>query len=281
MKQKLFKNAPLPFMGQKRRFVKKVNEVIATHSECAVYVDLFGGSGLLSHTIKSNFPTVRVIYNDFDNYRKRLDHIPQTNALLSEIRKIVTGLPKDKKVPLNEKKSILAAIKTAELENGYVDYITISSSILFSMKYVQSHEELESQTLYNVVRGSDYDATGYLEGVEVESMDYKLLYEKYKALPNVVWLVDPPYLSTECGTYKSSYWKLKDYLDVLNVLDGANYLYFTSNKSQIVELCDWIETRTATANPFYGAVTTTMDVQLNHSSKYTDMLLYKYDFKAK
>jgi site-specific DNA-adenine methylase len=279
--KKDYKNAPLPFMGQKRRFLKKVKEVIANYPEDSTYVDLFGGSGLLSHTIKTNFPKARVIYNDFDNYRHRLANIDKTNALLNDIREIITGLTKDKKIEGNARKSILARILQSQNENGYVDYITISSSILFSMKYVMSFEELQKETFYNCVRESQYDATGYLTGVEIECLDYKLLFEKYKAERNVVFLVDPPYLSTECGTYKSSYWKLRDYLDVLNVLDGTNYLYFTSNKSNIIELCDWIETRTLTANPFYGATTTTMDVQMNHSSRYTDIMLFKYDYKSK
>ncbi len=277
---KEFRNAPLPFMGQKRKFLKKVKELIADYPADCTYVDLFGGSGLLSHTIKRAVPTAKVIYNDFDNYRERLSQITHTNALLADIRAIAAQLPKDKKIAGNERILILERVRRELNDRGYVDFITLSSSILFSMKYVQSIDELEKETFYNCIRESDYDATGYLDGVEVESMDYKQLFEKYKSAANVVWLVDPPYLSTESGTYKCSYWKLKDYLDVLNVLDGTNYLYFTSNKSQIVELCEWIETRTATSNPFFGATTTTMNVQLNHSAKYTDMLLYKYEYKA-
>ena len=276
-----YKTAPLPFMGQKRRFLKKVKEVIAQHPAESVYVDLFGGSGLLSHTIKTTFPKSRVIYNDFDNYRFRLSNIDKTNAVLNDIRIAAIGLPKDKKIEGNARKSILARIHKEEIESGYVDYITISSSILFSMKYVNNFQELEKETFYNCIRESQYDATGYLQGVEVESLDYKLLFEKYKDVRNVVFLVDPPYLSTEAGTYKSSYWKLRDYLDVLTVLDGTNYLYFTSNKSNIVELCEWIETRTLTGNPIHGSTTTTMDVQMNYNSRYTDMLLYKYEFKVK
>jgi len=280
MTKKDFKNAPLPFMGQKRRFLKKVKEVLADHPEHSVYVDLFGGSGLLSHTIKANFPNARVIYNDFDNYRFRLAHIQKTNVLLNDFKQWLTEVPKAAKITGDARKNVLKRIYQDEIKYGYVDYVTLSSSLLFSMKYVNNFAELEKETLYNKLRGADYDASGYLDGVEVESLDYKVLFEKYKHVENVVWLVDPPYLSTEAGTYKGSYWKLRDYLDVLNVLDGTNYLYFTSNKSQIVELCDWIETRTATGNPFYGATTTTMDVQMNHSAKYTDIMMYKYDFKS-
>ena len=95
----------------------------------------------------------------------------------------------------------------------------------------------EKQTLYNCVRHSNYDVSGYLDGLMIVNYDYKELFNKYKHLDNVVFLVDPPYLSTEVGTYKN-YWRLSDYLDVLNVLKNNSYVYFTSDKSSIVELCE-------------------------------------------
>ena len=88
------------------------------------------------------------------------------------------------------------------------------------------------------------------------------------------FLVDPPYLSTDAGTYKS-YWKLRDYLDVLDVLNGTNYFYFTSNKSPIIELWDWIETKTLMSNPFTRATTATMNATVNFNSSYNDIMIYK------
>jgi adenine-specific DNA methylase len=35
----------------------------------AVFVDLFGGSGLLSHIAKYEKSDATVVYNDYDNYR--------------------------------------------------------------------------------------------------------------------------------------------------------------------------------------------------------------------
>ena len=64
MKQKTknFTQAPLPFMGQKRRFLKQVKEVLSRCPNDATYVDLFGGSGLLSHTIKQYYHEAKVVY---------------------------------------------------------------------------------------------------------------------------------------------------------------------------------------------------------------------------
>src|SRR5690606_14681905 len=105
-------------------------------------------------------------------------------------------------------------------------------------KYATSMAELQKHTFYKTIKKTDYLADGYLEGVQRVSMDYKELFAKYQNKPNVVFLIDPPYLSTDCTTYSSDkYWKLGDYLNVLTTLQKTQYFYFTSNKSQVVELC--------------------------------------------
>lgn len=50
---KNYTQSPLPFQGQKRKFLSHVKQVLANSSNDATYVDLFGGSGILSHTIKT------------------------------------------------------------------------------------------------------------------------------------------------------------------------------------------------------------------------------------
>ena len=50
-----YNQAPLPFQGQKRKFVKLFAEKIETLPDDTIFVDLFGGSGLLSGaTIESS-----------------------------------------------------------------------------------------------------------------------------------------------------------------------------------------------------------------------------------
>lgn len=41
-----YTSAPLPFQGQKRNFAKKFAEVLGEFPDDAIYLDLFGGSGL-------------------------------------------------------------------------------------------------------------------------------------------------------------------------------------------------------------------------------------------
>ena len=273
--RKQYLSAPLPFVGQKRMFAREFIQVLKRYPDDAVFVDLFGGSGLLSHITKYQKPGASVVYNDFDNYRQRLENIPRTNVLLDKIRAVVASVPRRKFLPKKTKETILRLIEQEEHRYGYVDYITLSSSLLFSMKYATNLEELRKETFYNTVRKCDYNPRlDYLDGLEIVSCDYKELFNKYKDMPDVVFLIDPPYLSTEVGTYTMN-WGLSDYLDVLQTLVGTNYIYFTSNKSSIIELCDWIGKNNALGNPFIGSEKVEFNAHMNYNSSYTDIMLYK------
>ena len=67
---KNYTQSPLPFQGHKRKFLNHVKQVLTNSSEDATYVDLFGGSGILSHTVKQLKPNAKVVYNDYDDFSK-------------------------------------------------------------------------------------------------------------------------------------------------------------------------------------------------------------------
>ncbi len=281
MKKKLYLSAPLPFVGQKRMFAREFMKVLDQFPDDATFVDLFGGSGLLSHITKRCKPNATVVYNDFDNYRRRLENIPRTNHLIADIRAIVgDAVPRHKAITGDLRERIFKRIQQEERDTGYVDFITLSSSIMFSMKYKLSIPELKREALYNNIRKTDYPkCLDYLEGLEITSQDYREVFEKYKNIPGVVFLIDPPYLSTEVGTY-TMYWRLSDYLDVLTILSGHSFVYFTSNKSSILELCDWIGRNKNVGNPFDGCTKAEFNAHMNYNATYTDMMLYKQHVAA-
>ena len=268
--------APLPFQGQKRRFLKPFRTALEAFPDDAIYVDLFGGSGLLSHTVKQMYPDAKVIYNDFDSYSHRIENVDKTNALLSDIREICAKNPTRKERLSDELHSEI--IGRISKEKGFVDWVTVSSSLLFSMNYVTSFEQLKKEKFYNKVRLSNYVAEGYLEGVDRVRKDYRQLFAEYRNHKNVVFLVDPPYLSTDCTTYsRPDYWKLSDYLNVLKTIEDQSYFYFTSNKSQIIELCDWMELNGYARNPFEGSTTVKVNTSLTYNASYEDIMIYKYN----
>ena len=245
--KKLYLSAPLPFVGQKRNFAKPFIKVLEQYADGTTFVDLFGGSGLLSHIAKHQKPNSKVVYNDYDNYRKRLERIPETNELLAKLREITAGIPRRSPIKGEAREKVLTAIAEHEARYGWVDYISVSPSVLFSMKYMLSLEAMRKEVLYNKVRTTDFaPCDDYLEGF---------------------------YLSTEAGTYKM-YWKLSDYLDVLTVLRDHRFIYFTSNKSSIVELCSWLGKNRDLGNPFAGCHVVEFHAQMNYNSSYTDMMIY-------
>lgn len=271
--RKQYLSAPLPFQGQKRMFAKEYIKVLQQFPDGTTFVDLFGGSGLLSHIAKCQKPNSTVVYNDFDGYCKRLEAIPVTNALLAELRTIV-NIPRNRPILGELRERVLSCIRKYECDYGYIDYITLSSSILFSMKYANDLTELEKETLYNNIRATGYPlCQDYLDGLTITSCDYREVFERYKDIPGVVFLVDPPYLSTDSKTYKM-YWKLSDYLDVLTVLAGHHFIYFTSNKSSIIELCDWMGRNKTIGNPFENCQRREFNAHMNYNSSYTDIMLY-------
>ena len=265
--------APLPFVGQKRNFVRELVKVLDRLPDDAVYVDLFGGSGLLSHVTRRRKPSARVVYNDFDGFRDRLEMIPETNRILGELRVALEGVPHKSRITGEHRERVIAVLDKAR-RRGPVDYITLSASLLFSGKYMTSYETFVKETFYNRVRLSDYEpADGYLDGIDVRSCDYRELVREFGGEPNVVFLVDPPYLSTDVSTYTMS-WRLGDYLDVLTVLAGHRFVYFTSGKSSIIELCDWIGRHPGLGNPFEACERVSMRAPINYHTSYEDIMLY-------
>ena len=273
MEKKNYTQAPLPFQGQKRHWNSSIKATLKDFTSCTVFVDMFGGSGLLSRMVKDNRPDAFVIYNDFDGYQTRLRNVDKTNKLLSDIRFLTNDVDKGAIIKGSKKEEILKRVEKADNE-GYVDYITLGSSLLFGMHYVTSFEKLQKETLYNNVRMSDYIVDDYLDGLEVVNKDYKDLFERWKYRPDVCFIIDPPYLNTDTGTYTGN-WKLKDCLDVLDTLKDTNYFYFTSNKSNIVELCEWMSRKYAACNPFRGATVRKISRGLTYNAKYIDIMLYK------
>ena len=270
-----YNQAPLPFQGQKRKFVKIFAEKIETLPDDTILVDLFGGSGLLSRAAKDTKPMCRVIYNDYDDYHLRIANIANTNKLIAEIRGITGSMPRFQRLSSDVKEKILTVIAKHEQDVGYVDYITISSSIMFSSKYVLSLDGLRKESFYNSVKKQDYDrASGYLDGLEICKCDYMRLFDEFKNNEKAFFICDPPYLNTDVTTYKMN-WTLRDYLRVLNCLRASQFAFFTSEKSSLVELLEWLEDKFSYNNPLKTSNEYRIRTTVNCTAGYEDIMLLK------
>ena len=278
--KKTFKQAPLPFIGQKRMFLKHVEIVLNKHidgeGEGWTIVDVFGGSGLLSHTAKQLKPKATVIYNDFDGYAERLNHIDDINRLRQMIFNYLHGIiPKNGRLSKEIKEEIINKINNF---NGYKDLNCLASWLLFSGQQVGSVEALFAKDFWNCVRQSDYPtAEGYLDGIEVISESFHKLIPRYQNQEKVLLLLDPPYLCTRQESYKqATYFDLIDFLRLIN-LTNPPYIFFSSTKSEFIRYLNYMqESKINNWETFEGYKRITVKASTSKDGIYEDNMIYKF-----
>ncbi|QIM65280.1 hypothetical protein [Frederiksenia canicola] len=280
MARKLFKQAPLPFIGQKRMFLTHFTQLLAEHidndGEGWTIVDVFGGSGLLSHTAKQLKPKARVIYNDFDRYAERLAHIPEINLLRQQIAAVLADCPKGKRLNPTQKSQIIDII---EAFDGYKDPHILCSWLLFSGQQIRTFDELYKKDFWHCLRQSDYPlADGYLDGIEVVYQSFDELIPKFQYHENVLLVLDPPYLCTHQASYKQEgYFDLINFLKLID-LTKPPYLFFSSTKSEFVRFIDYlVQNRKENWQTFDGYKRITLNASTSYTGKYEDNLVYKFE----
>lgn len=258
---KKYTQAPLPFQGQKRRWIKQLQEVAAKVPEGTIFVDVFGGSGIVSHTLKQARPDCIVVWNDYDNYSERLKNVAQTNAILLELRNVTKDCPKKLKIDDPWRSKVLDLLGRWD-KRGYVDWLTISKSVMFSMHYMHTYKDITGEMLYNNVVLGDYEVDGYLDGVEVVRMDWRDLVGRYRGRRDVVLVLDPPYMLTDTSGYsKDTYWGIEECLDVAMECEDMMFVYFTSGRSGVERVLRWVDRFEGVGNPFTRAERRVVEVR--------------------
>ena len=236
-----FNRAPLPFQGQKRNFVKLFNELIKdefSRYRNGIFIDAFGGSGLLSHNIKQIYPNARVIYNDYDGYYERLAHIKETNEILRAIKPIYEKYGKGRSISPEDKDEITEILDDFKNKGFYIDWLTFSSVLFYGGSYAHNEAEFKKEKrFFSRVKGSvpQYSAKGYLEGVEIARKDAMELIKEFDG-QDVVSVLDPPYLQTDKTGYKC-FWGLRDFLKLIR-LAREPFIFFSSENSDILPYID-------------------------------------------
>lgn len=278
--QNTFKQAPLPFIGQKRMFLKHfetvLNENIKGDGEGWIIIDTFGGSGLLSHTAKRLKPKARVIYNDFDGYAERLAHIDDINRLRAELYSVVgNATSKNKRMTKDCKAECIRIIQNFK---GYKDLNCLASWLLFSGQQVATLDDLFQHNFWHCIRQSDYPkADGYLDGVEIVKESFHTLLPKFSNDPKALFVLDPPYLCTKQESYKqATYFDLIDFLRLVNITRPP-YVFFSSTKSEFIRFMNYmLEDKVDNWQAFENAKRITVNAKLNYQVAYEDNLVYKF-----
>jgi hypothetical protein len=272
-----FKQAPLPFIGQKRNFLKHftrvLNENIEGQGENWTIVDVFGGSGLLAHTAKHVKPHARVIYNDFENYAERLANIDDINRLRRLLSDLLKDVPKIGKVDKKTHNLIIELIKNFD---GYIDLNSLQTWLLFSGATLENLNQLYKEAaLYNRVRKNDYSlAPNYLDGIEVVSKSFDVLLPEHVNNKNTLLVLDPPYLFSEQKAYRRA--KEFRFISFIKMMAFVRppFILFSNKHSEIIEYLDYM---TEQKNErFKGYDFVSINAHVNTGHRYEDYLVFKF-----
>lgn len=277
---KHYTQAPLPFIGQKRRFLTDfktiLNQCIADDGDGWTIVDVFGGSGLLAHNAKCSKPQAHIIYNDFDGYAIRLQNIKYTNHLRKIIFDLTQHVPRNHKLPENVKNQVQAALKSFD---GFVDIHSVASWLLFRGRQATNLMDLLSNhTYFNCVRISDYpSADDYLCDLDITSKSYADLLPEFLERDKVLFLFDPPYVCTAQGAYRNeTYFGMVEFLKLMRLVRPP-FIFFSSTRSEFLDYLDLvIGYKLDGWERFAGYRKINVQVCLNKNAHYEDNLVYKF-----
>lgn len=243
MKSKtIFKKPPLPFNGNKKNWFKYFQQAFKDDlfniNDNTIIIDLFGGSGILSHWFAHQYPHNKIIYNDYDNYMSiyTADNINKLNELLNKIRNIINLKDIKKAEKINDTNEIFKLITQyyPDYEQNDKIYNILSSNLCYTNRKIK-----DNYNLYNNLRLSNYEYNeNYIinqKNIQIIHEDYKNVIEQFKDNNNVFYILDPPYLATE-KCYYNDFWGIDNNIDVIKLLMFNKCIIFESDKSQILSL---------------------------------------------
>lgn len=228
----VIKQAPLPFVGQKRFFVKKIYEYFkGLDYKPSKVVDCFGGSGLLSNLFKQMYPEAEVVYNDYDNYMGRVEQVARINEVLAECRKILAKHNIEPKTRITE----LAKMELEEYLNT-VDWNEVDRNTVY-VNFSLGRLDDKNRLYVNKLRQSDYVYNkDYCKGCKIVTCDYDELIQDDKAL----YILDPPYIQTTSNTYKN-WFSIADFLELYERIKNLdNFILFTSYRSGAYDVLNYL-----------------------------------------
>lgn len=104
------------------------------------------------------------------------------------------------------------------------------------------------------------------------SCDYRKLLDWYSLFHNVCFVADPPYFKTEASTYKKQADVIKC-LQMIDILFKENFIFFTSEKSQTIELYDFMCIERKIKNRRDFKIKEKQGC-LNYKSQYKDIMIF-------
>ncbi len=275
---KLRKVPPLPFIGNKSFGRKKFLEFLyqIPDGDDMIFIDLFGGSFYISYMIHKVFPNAKIICNDFDNYMERIQNIDKTNIFIDKVKEILKDAEKGKRVSDEVKAKIDELINN---ETDYIDFITLSASLLYSSQYTTDKEEFQKRVYWNHPVKFHYneDISDYIAGIEFVKKDWGELFEEYIETENAIFIADPPYPKTNNFAYENKKWELADTLQTLEILKMPYFAYYTSSKTGLIDIIEYMKEQGIPISNYETFVYKRAQIS-NVTKENQEVILYNFGF---
>ena len=238
----MFKRPPLQFVGNKYRsrdmFIEQLEKF---KNEDYIFIDLFGGSGYLSHITKKVHPENLVIYNDYDGYKDRVEKVQMTDTIISEIKGKfdAAGVTYGQKASRELSDEIALMLKAKEERGEYVDWMTLSSQLCYTNWICKSYDTMKGHHLHNKLHTRDIKTEGYFDGLNIVKDEWINIWNKYRENENVVWILDPPYPLCAQTQYIGGI-LMREVLAIIDIMFTAKHvIYFCSDTSGIEDIILW------------------------------------------
>ena len=270
------KRLPIPFIGNKARYVAFREKILYMDDKITDVYDLFGGSFYCGYLVKFLHPNVRVHINSYGtNYMERLKKYGRTKEIAEHIRTFIKT-PVGKKMNEEEVKRLKEYILTLGEDE---DYETLCCYVCYKqnnpaktkqeMLNKPSHQFYMNMPLHldwqyrNVVEYMDV-----LKKCEFFSCDY-FDFNFEQDLFHTLYIIDPPYINTKNPTYKQI-----DERNLLNILcelfTNKNIIYFASDKNKYFPFIECLNEKGVIK------VDITKTIRKNSNVHYTDYMVIKH-----
>lgn len=243
--------APLPVASPDPALLSKMGEVLTGLPEDTIFVDLFGGSGLLACICKDLYPQATVVFNDTSNYLERVENITDTEALRLELISTCQWGAYNELLSLEP---LEKAISARLADGTYIDWTTLSSWLCGSyLDFATTLTELCSRPLHNYIPSTPYSAEGLaayrdgLDGLDITSWDFREVLDTAQYMPEAMLFVAPP------ERYKGKPFSHKDYTDLLLGLRGNRFLLFSRRREHYAGVVEDTLVACGFENPLTGA----------------------------
>lgn len=249
--QRIFEgiNIPIRFSGNKRLWQDFIEARAKELPQNATVVDVFGGSGIVSYYITKIRPDLKVIYNDFDNYLDRVDHIEDLETIRQGLQKIAgkrthgkirqnNDLDKNK-LSDSKKQKILDYLDDCKNKKMFIDNNVICTWLTHGFS---ARDKLTMDTLMlngipanplNIDKAKEYaDVLRPLKTkFDVRSIFKSKRLQKLLHDTSVYWVLDPPYRNTDTSDYKNEFsQELED--SIKEIINTNRVLLFCDEKEK-------------------------------------------------